>query len=332
MSQTSFTDVGVTDGTQPLAVWHSRRDTVDVLEHAGSLPEWALQYEQLSSGAFSGQVEEIHLPGAYMVRESMNRSVRQQGAFGQHMYGFAMLLQADAHAICNAQRLDANALLVGRGDDLDLCTTQGAQIGALSVDCDFVNHLSQRIYGRPLASWLNQQVVVPVGRMASDSLRVRLNGALADAARVLGAAPAGAAAVEAIRDDLLLGFLDALPWEQDLSHLKSIASRRRVVDRARAFVLDHADCPPSLLQVCSHVGASERKLNYCFQETLGLSPARYLRIHRLNKVRRHLKHGRRDGLGVQDVAALWGFWHFGQFSADYKRQFGELPSQTLRFV
>ena len=33
---------------------------------------------------------------------------------------------------------------------------------------------------------------------------------------------------------------------------------------------------------------------------------------------------------VQGVAARWGFWHMGAFSADYKRQFGELPSATRR--
>jgi AraC-like DNA-binding protein len=32
----------------------------------------------------------------------------------------------------------------------------------------------------------------------------------------------------------------------------------------------------------------------------------------------------------QDAAARWGFWHLGQFSRDYKGQFGELPSQTLK--
>ncbi|MCK5375915.1 MAG: helix-turn-helix domain-containing protein, partial [Acidobacteria bacterium] len=33
---------------------------------------------------------------------------------------------------------------------------------------------------------------------------------------------------------------------------------------------------------------------------------------------------------VTDVANNWGFWHMGQFAADYRKMFGELPSQTLQ--
>jgi AraC family ethanolamine operon transcriptional activator len=33
---------------------------------------------------------------------------------------------------------------------------------------------------------------------------------------------------------------------------------------------------------------------------------------------------------VQAAAVRWGFFHFGQFARDYKLQFGELPSLTLR--
>jgi AraC family transcriptional regulator, ethanolamine operon transcriptional activator len=32
---------------------------------------------------------------------------------------------------------------------------------------------------------------------------------------------------------------------------------------------------------------------------------------------------------IGDIANTWGFWHMGQFAADYRRQFGELPSETL---
>jgi AraC family transcriptional regulator, ethanolamine operon transcriptional activator len=92
-------------------------------------------------------------------------------------------------------------------------------------------------------------------------------------------------------------------------------------------MLGHADEPLSMLEVCRRVGASRRKLNTCFQEALGTSPVKYLRAVRLNGVRRQLREG---AVNVQDAAARWGFWHLGQFSRDYKRQFGELPSQTLR--
>jgi AraC family transcriptional regulator, ethanolamine operon transcriptional activator len=50
----------------------------------------------------------------------------------------------------------------------------------------------------------------------------------------------------------------------------------------------------------------------------------------LNGVRRELKSDARADRAVQDIAARWGFWHLGEFSADYKHQFGELPSATLR--
>jgi len=33
---------------------------------------------------------------------------------------------------------------------------------------------------------------------------------------------------------------------------------------------------------------------------------------------------------VQEAAAGWGFWHLSELAADYRRQFGELPSQTLK--
>jgi AraC family ethanolamine operon transcriptional activator len=116
----------------------------------------------------------------------------------------------------------------------------------------------------------------------------------------------------------------------DTGELKAVNARRRVVDRACSLIGAQHDEPVSLLQLCSRIGVSESKLNYCFQDVLGISPGRYLKAARLNKVRRELKGCRDRRIGVQDIAAHWGFWHLGQFSCDYKRQFGELPSETLR--
>jgi len=49
----------------------------------------------------------------------------------------------------------------------------------------------------------------------------------------------------------------------------------------------------------------------------------------MNGVRRDLQRAD-PSEKIADVANRWGFWHMGQFAADYRRQFGELPSETLK--
>jgi len=58
-------------------------------------------------------------------------------------------------------------------------------------------------------------------------------------------------------------------------------------------MLAQRDAPPTILQVCDRIGASPRKLEYCFRSVLGIAPAKYMRAARLNGVRRELRriHG-----------------------------------------
>ena len=58
---------------------------------------------------------------------------------------------------------------------------------------------------------------------------------------------------------------------------------------------------------------------------VGTSPLAYLHDLRLDRVRVDLAAGAGP---VTDVAMRWGLHHMGRFAADYKRRFGELPSQT----
>ena len=59
-----------------------------------------------------------------------------------------------------------------------------------------------------------------------------------------------------------------------------------------ASMIGEPDEPPSLFEVCKRVGASPRKLGYCFQDVLGVSPARYVKTIRLNSARRELSRPR----------------------------------------
>ena len=66
-----------------------------------------------------------------------------------------------------------------------------------------------------------------------------------------------------------------------------------------------------------------------FRDFKGTSPMRYLRSARYERVRAALRRAEPEE-SVTDVASQWGFTHLGRFSVEYRRRFGESPSETLR--
>ncbi len=47
-------------------------------------------------------------------------------------------------------------------------------------------------------------------------------------------------------------------------------------------------------------------------------------------VRGQLLTARDEGKTVTVIATEYGFFHLGQFAVDYRKMFGESPSETLR--
>jgi AraC-like DNA-binding protein/TolB-like protein len=85
----------------------------------------------------------------------------------------------------------------------------------------------------------------------------------------------------------------------------------------------------SVSELAAVAGVSGRTLQRLFQSFLGKTPQAVLRDIRFDGARRALLQGVPD-MGVADVALRCGFPHFGRFSIEYRRRYGEMPSQTLK--
>ncbi len=85
--------------------------------------------------------------------------------------------------------------------------------------------------------------------------------------------------------------------------------------------------PIKVSELSQSTGISERSLLRLFHKRFGLSPKAYLNRVRLCGVRHELKNSSIK-VPISDVANNWGFWHMGQFAADYRKFFAELPSTT----
>ena len=102
-----------------------------------------------------------------------------------------------------------------------------------------------------------------------------------------------------------------------------------LVMRAEEFLLGHLTSPVSAPDVAEHVGVSVRSLSRGFHARHGMGPIAFLRARRFEAVKAALRRATASETSVTEVALRHGFSHLGRFSVEYRRRFGESPSQTL---
>jgi AraC-like DNA-binding protein len=99
--------------------------------------------------------------------------------------------------------------------------------------------------------------------------------------------------------------------------------------RAEEYLREHMDRPFSSRALCQATRMSERSIEMLFKEVYGISPRTWSQLVRLNAARQELLRADARLVSVTAVATRWGFYHFGRFSAAYRRLFGEVPSATI---
>jgi len=101
--------------------------------------------------------------------------------------------------------------------------------------------------------------------------------------------------------------------------------------RAQAQMLTQIDQPCRLSRLAEAASCSERSLQLAFREAYGVGPVAWFRVMRLNEAHRELRDRGSSDTRIAEVAMRWGFSHLGRFSIEYRKFFGETPSQTLRY-
>ncbi|MBP2232439.1 AraC-like DNA-binding protein [Azospirillum agricola] len=112
------------------------------------------------------------------------------------------------------------------------------------------------------------------------------------------------------------------------------AAAPRHVRAAEEFMRANAGESLTLAEIAEAAGVSIRTLTAGFRSFRDQSPMQQLRDIRMAAARDDLLQGPETGStrtgGVADIALRWGFGNFGRFAGDYRRRYGETPSETLR--
>jgi len=94
------------------------------------------------------------------------------------------------------------------------------------------------------------------------------------------------------------------------------------------YIEAHWNEPVSIEAIVEMTGISTRSIFRAFQRSRGYSPMAFAKMVRLKHARRFLAAGD-PNTSVTGVAFKCGFGNLGHFAQDYRKIFGELPSETL---
>lgn len=289
--------------------------------HASNLTNWQQEYDQTSRGSFYGRIVELPFDGLQVFCEHTSQSLQQKCVVWPDSVWLGIPLSDQEESRINGLTIHENNIMCRPGDcDFQLSTPQDYDLYGLVVDRSKLIKMAA-IHGVDL----NWKELTECGRLGVpdktlDEVRFLL-------ARLLSAESRTPPRLQ--QDIVMMALLEVLKVETPQpAKTQSYYHRKSVVDNARLFLDQHLDEPVTVTQLCEVTNVSRRTLQYSFESILGVSPIQYLRISRLNGVRRSLVQAK-SGQAVSDIAALWGFWHLSQFAKDYKQLFGETPSKTL---
>jgi transcriptional regulator GlxA family with amidase domain len=116
----------------------------------------------------------------------------------------------------------------------------------------------------------------------------------------------------------------------EMPFARATTSCHALVERAEALALADLDEPLHIPALCRALAVSERTLRKAFHRTYGVPPCRHLRMLRLSQARRSLLSADGKFTTVTEIATSFGFVELGRFSVEYRKVFGESPSQTLQ--
>ncbi len=302
-------------------------EITDPAEWDGSLFGTHLELVQLRGQEFYSKQTVTQLGGVQLLRLSVNQpaTVRSKPLSLRFV---ATIFDAIHEGHFAGAEIDGSVLLMPPAFDFDACVKDS------SFQCTSVFAVPElvRAYYRTLTGEDLQDLdSLVIGKDAAKSFNwLGMWNELVDADLENLSHSERARVQESLRDQALSSIVEVLQPKETVDCTSKLARARQLVRVAEEYTNKHLPSAVRMVDLCRAAGVSERTLQYAFQTCLGISPINYLRRHRLHGARRELKAADSSSKTVASIACQYGFFHFGDFSKDYKALFGEFPSATLQ--
>jgi len=290
---------------------------------------WDLDFLQLDMGKCEADMFQFASSRSLLSNGKFNRHYVQRGSAPPGKWTFVIFSEQTPSIVWHEKEISNNTIIVFKpGSEIDCISRPGFENFTLSYPEEYLNELCANL-GLPGVN------ILANGNETFECSMVELSESRQDLRQIIDSLKNSSSV---INNSSLIHTMDVELPEQILLTLarsvpiknKSLRVRNRAIIQIKQYMAEYPNEPVTVSQLCKITKVSIRTLQYAFLEHYGVTPKTYLKNFRLNSVRRELWKSDSDFTKVNDVASLWGFWHMGAFAANYRKLFGELPSDTLQ--
>ncbi len=287
---------------------------------------WELEWTILEREGVEVSLQMFQTPRLQYVEDHYSGSYMIQGAQPAETVAFALVRNA---LVCNFRNrvIGENELMMLSGrQELDLLLNGEHRLFTLTIEKSFFDEAFSRFFGEDYET-LSVDTPLYIGEKEGDRFIRKMKQwidyfiQLQESNRVLTLQQ---------YSDIEMQILYAL-FDKMVVRKKHVQKREKFdFAQAREVLHSNIDNVYNISNLLDELHISARTLQYHFKQKFGLSPKQYLHHLRLNAVRRELMANSPETLKVEDAALKYGFFHASHFGSEYKKLFGETPSQTLK--
>jgi AraC family ethanolamine operon transcriptional activator len=297
-------------------------NSYDVEEMRKQALFWSLEHRQLSRGQFSGNTRAFHMRDMQISLAHRSVGVFVRGEIPPRTTIISFPLSPKELYFRGQLMREGQALVLNHADELDIHTLYPSTFLTVVVSTAQLEDQAFSLLGRSFIAAYSKkrlQFKPEAYKQCTGFLRLVLKDI--NYRNNLLDKFSDEVMVREILEMILLG-ADSPAIEAE-KKLPRLSLTQEAADLIRNNLKDEL----SINDLCRNLGISARTLYLGFNEFMGVSPKAFRQILRLNEVHKELLLNRRQRT-VTDIAMEWSFFHLGRFSEQYRRMFGELPSET----
>ena len=288
---------------------------------------WELMIKPLDNNAFNHYKSYLVTPSFILYKSSYSSAIHVQGLTPEGMLGINIPLKFGKRSVFWNSPINTHGLPASLPGGLDIVIDAGQINVVVLIEFSLLERMLTINQVTALKNAASRRQL-PIIENALGSFTQWLLKLLNDAQQQTDIFTQ-AQVLQSIEEDFLQQLLNVVRLPSQTSTKEPRQKRRKGFEVALEFLREADLSSLSIPEICSKTGVSQRTLEYAFQENLNQTPVSFIKKLRLHSIRRKLLTADSSELTIADTAHKYGIYDMGRFASIYKKNFGELPSQTL---